>query len=212
VSGSSPPTLITSLATLVPSSSSSNRPSNYYDDSDNQGLVPWRLRRLGSPAGPKFVRPHWWRSLVMIRFLEMQGPNCRETLHHPLPKATLVCKKKRSRKTPKEKAHLHQSTKSFLFPLWKHYWTDCCWPVCDEFRLMWECEASDNMNTTIHMLTTITIILELSGRGAGRWCERCGGWNKTRRHRNILLHAGLATAGDVGKHEWWPQLLARLVV
>jgi len=31
---------------------------------------------------------------VIIRFLEIQGPNCRETLHRPLPKATLVCKKK----------------------------------------------------------------------------------------------------------------------
>jgi len=30
----------------------------------------------------------------MIRFLEIQSLNCRETLHHPLPKATLVCKKK----------------------------------------------------------------------------------------------------------------------
>jgi len=30
----------------------------------------------------------------MVRFFEIQGPNCRETLHHPQPKATLVCKKK----------------------------------------------------------------------------------------------------------------------
>ena len=29
---------------------------NYYVD--NQGLVPWRLRRLGR-SGPKFVQPHW---------------------------------------------------------------------------------------------------------------------------------------------------------
>jgi len=33
----------------------------------------------------------------MIRFLEIQGPNCRETLHRPLPKATLVCKKKKKK-------------------------------------------------------------------------------------------------------------------
>ena len=46
----------------------------------------------------------------MIRFLEIQGPNCRETLHPPLPKATLVCKNKKSRKNPKEKAHLHQNS------------------------------------------------------------------------------------------------------
>jgi len=31
----------------------------------------------------------------MLRFFEIQGPNCRETLHRPLPKATLVCKKKK---------------------------------------------------------------------------------------------------------------------
>ena len=84
----------------------------------------------------------------MIRFLEIQGPNCRETLHHPLPKVTLVCKKK-SRKNPKEKAHLHQSTKSFPFPLWKQYSTDCSWPVCDEFRLIWECETSDKDTTNL---------------------------------------------------------------
>jgi len=35
---------------------------------------------------------------------------------------------------------------------------------------------------------------------------------ETRRHRNILLHAGLATDGDGGKHEWRARLLARLVV
>jgi len=32
----------------------------------------------------------------MIRFLEIQGPNCCETLHNPLPKATLVCTKRKS--------------------------------------------------------------------------------------------------------------------
>jgi len=47
VSGSSPCTLTMSLATPVPSSSSSNGPSNYYVAVDNQGLVPWRLPRLG---------------------------------------------------------------------------------------------------------------------------------------------------------------------
>jgi len=26
---------------------------------------------------------------MMVRFLEIQGPNCRETLYRPLPKATL---------------------------------------------------------------------------------------------------------------------------
>ena len=45
VAGSSPSTLTTSLVISVPSSSSSNGPSNY--SVDNNGLKPWRLRRLG---------------------------------------------------------------------------------------------------------------------------------------------------------------------
>jgi len=36
----------------------------------------------------------------MIRFFEIQGPNCRETLHHPLPNATLVCKKEKKKEKP----------------------------------------------------------------------------------------------------------------
>jgi len=37
----------------------------------------------------------------MIRFLEIQGPKCRESLHSPLPKATLVFKiKKEEEKKP----------------------------------------------------------------------------------------------------------------
>ena len=71
-------------------------------------------------AGPKFVRSHWRMSWVMVRFLEIQGPNCRETLHSPLPKATLVCKKEK--KTPKEKAHLHQRSQVFLISIMEtHY-------------------------------------------------------------------------------------------
>jgi len=34
----------------------------------------------------------------MERFLEIQGPNCREILHCPLPKATHVCLKKQEEK------------------------------------------------------------------------------------------------------------------
>jgi len=49
----------------------------------------------------------------MIRFLEIQGPNCREILHCPLPKATHVCLKKQEEKNPKEKAHLHQRNQVF---------------------------------------------------------------------------------------------------
>jgi len=39
----------------------------------------------------------------MVRFVKIPGSNCGETLHRPLPKATLVFQKK---KKPREKAHL----------------------------------------------------------------------------------------------------------
>jgi len=35
----------------------------------------------------------------MVKFLEIQGPNCRETLRCPLPKAALVCVNKK-KETP----------------------------------------------------------------------------------------------------------------
>jgi len=39
------------------------------------------------------------------------------------------------------------------------------------------------------------------------------GGTRTRRHQNILLHAGLATGGDGRKHEWrtqlWPELMGQ---
>jgi len=76
----------------------------------------------------------------MLRFLEMQGPNCRETLHHPLPKATLVCKKKKEEKS--EKAHLHQRNQVFPISIMEtllHWVPLSGWPVWDEFRLVWEC-------------------------------------------------------------------------
>jgi len=57
VTGSSPSTLTTSLATPVPSSFSSNGPTTTpltTRDLCPGGSVVW--------AGPKFVRPHWWES------------------------------------------------------------------------------------------------------------------------------------------------------
>jgi len=54
VAGSSPSTLTTSLATPVPSSSYSKGPV------DNQGLVPWRLRRLDTSK---------FRSASLVRVL-----------------------------------------------------------------------------------------------------------------------------------------------
>ena len=43
----------------------------------------------------------------MIRFLDIQGPNCREILHRPLQSNTSLFRNKEG-KNPKEKAHLHQ--------------------------------------------------------------------------------------------------------
>jgi len=40
----------------------------------------------------------------MVRFPEIQDPNCRETPHQPLPKATLVCKEKKKEKPEGEGA------------------------------------------------------------------------------------------------------------
>jgi len=66
VAGSSPSTLTMSLATSVPSSSSSNGPTT--TPLTTRGLCPGES--VGW-AGPKFVRPHWWESYywVMVRFL-----------------------------------------------------------------------------------------------------------------------------------------------
>jgi len=66
------------LAILVTSSSSSNGPTT--TTLTTRGLCPG-----GSVVwvGPKFVRPHGWRSWVIVRFLEIQGPNCDETLKCP---------------------------------------------------------------------------------------------------------------------------------
>ena len=144
VSGSSPCTLTTLLATQVPSSSSSNGPNNYYVD--NQGLVPWRLRRLDRSKVHS-------ASLVKVLSDDKISWDPKSQLSWNLPPPTTqsntcLYKKKRN-KHPKEKAHLHQCTKSFPFPLLKHYWTDCSWLVCDEFRLIWECETSDKDTTNL---------------------------------------------------------------
>jgi len=53
----------------------------------------------------------------MVRFLEIQGPNCHEILHRPLPKATHVCLKKKEEKNPIEKAHLHKRNQVFLISI-----------------------------------------------------------------------------------------------
>jgi len=101
-------------------------------------------------VGPKLVRPHRWRSWVMVRSLEIQGPDCRETLHRPLPKATLVCLSLRRRRTCTREV---EDPLTFTFPVRKWYWTGqlACWPrireepqgsswpVFDLFRLVWEC-------------------------------------------------------------------------
>ena len=63
------------------------------------------------------------------------------TNHHP--KQHMFVKINKKEETPRRRRHTcTRETKSSPFPSWKNYWTGCCWPVCDEFRLIWECEAS----------------------------------------------------------------------
>ena len=81
------------------------------------------------------------------------------------------------------------------------------WNRVFRFKLTW------HINKTIYMLTTITTIIELSERGAGRWNKRSGGWNKNRTSsEHFLLRAGLTTGGGSGQHEWWAQFWAGLVL
>jgi len=126
------------------------------------------------------------------------------TAHYP--KQHMFVKKK-GKKTRRRKRTCTRETKSFPFPLWKRYWTGCCWPLCGEFRLIWKCEPACfkpsnrvywfkltcHINKTIHTLTTITIIIELSGRGACRWYERCGGWNKNATSSEYFITRGVDT-------------------
>jgi len=51
----------------------------------------------------------------MVRFLEVQGPNCRQTLRCLLPNATLVCKKKEKEKPEGEGAPAPEKPSLFHF-------------------------------------------------------------------------------------------------
>ena len=124
VAGTSPCTLTTSLAIPVPSSSSSNGPSNYYVD--NQGLMPWRLRRLGRSNV---------RSASLVRVLSdgkiswARGPRVCVILHRPLLKQISTCsvgKKKKKKENPKETHPRWSAVNSLLNR------------DIDEFRLLWE--------------------------------------------------------------------------
>jgi len=63
----------------------------------------------------------------MIRFLDIQGPNCRETLHlllhRPLPKATHVCPKKKEGKTRRLQTIQVDPKKFTMFP----HQEPCAW-------------------------------------------------------------------------------------
>ena len=50
------------------------------------------------------------------------------------------------------------------------------------------------MNKTINMLTTVAVIIGLSGRGADRWYTKCGGWDK-----NMMSSEYPRTRGVVNK-------------
>jgi len=73
----------------------------------------------------------------MVRFLEIQGPNCREILS--LPKQSDTWFFKQDKKTRRRKRTCTRETKSFQFPLCRQQWTGSCWPVFDEFRFVWDC-------------------------------------------------------------------------
>jgi len=101
----------------------------------HQGLVPWQLRRLGRSKV---------RSASLVKVLsddKISWDPRSQLLWNPPPPTTqsntYLLKRGEKEKNRRRRRTYTRETKSFPFPLW----TWCCWPVCDEFRLMWECEA-----------------------------------------------------------------------
>jgi len=75
----------------------------------------------------------------MISFFEIQGPNCRETLHRPLSKATLVCKKKEENtpKEPEKAQHTNQvSLISIMETVLNWVLLARCLTLPDEYKFM----------------------------------------------------------------------------
>jgi len=74
------------------------------------------------------------------------------------------------------------------------------------------------MKKTIHILTTVAIIIELSGRGAGTWNTECGGWDKNTmsseysRTRGVVNKRGRGKArgGVVNRRGWRRERLSPL--
>jgi len=85
---------------------------------------------------------------VLVRFLEIQGPIILKPFTAYYPKQHLFVLKKEEKNCKRRRTCIREN-KSFPFSLWKHYWTGCCWPVCDELRLICECEASDRDTTSL---------------------------------------------------------------
>jgi len=56
------------------------------------------------------------------------------------------------------------------------------------------------MNKTIHTITVIAIVIELSGRGRVVDTQSVEGGTRTRCHQNSPKRAGSSTRWDGGKH------------
>ena len=80
-------------------------------------------------------------------------------------------------------------------------WQRACWPcnIVEPRGFFWQGYwrvytplGVFHMNKTIHTLSVIAIMIELSGRGAGSWYIKCGGWDK-----NTLSSESSTTRGVV---------------
>jgi len=92
--------------------------------------------RVHSSFGLIGEGPEWWWDFLRFKVPIVMKPSI---AHYP--KQHLLVKNIKKGKPRRRRCTCTRQKKSFKFRIWKHYWTGCCWPVCDEFRLIWECEA-----------------------------------------------------------------------
>jgi len=160
---------------------------------DNQWLLPWRLRCLG---GSKV------RSASLVRVLSdgeiswvlwSQGLwNCPP----PTPKQSNTCffSSRKEKRKPEGKR---------VVRIWKLLDRDI-----DKFGLLWEYSQhwlplpkaagepavwarNCHMNKTAHTIIGATIVMELSGKGAGGWYRRCCGGNTMKKSSEYSNMRGL---------------------
>jgi len=126
----------------------------------------------------------WWYDILgtVVRVCEV--------LRHPWPSQSNTCFfSKKRRKKPKGKSIRVVRTWELLN--WVLMSLDSSGSVTDSDRwahCVWECGTLGvcvllcfiicHMNKTLHTLTVIAIMIELSRRGAGSWYTKCGGWDK----------------------------------